>query len=580
MYSVSIEKNWLSFSDKENNLLFKEQTNEQDNSFEVFGIFGLITFNDQKYLLLITKAEEVGSIDNNTVFEVKGAKVIVIQPNEKVTNTEMIKKGLESFFLHPGLYFSKYPLYSRYQLSKDKEYSNDLSSTEEKISQKKQDSSVDLNKKALNEFAKTLDIKESLEESNEHPKREKEGKTEYADLIEPEESNDFNALHLKNLKRNNEFLFNKKPINSLLSKYKSLNFENPEILKCIQGNFSSFKDFVLISRRCPKRLGARFFSRGIGKDGFPSNFVETEQIIVNKNSYLQIRGSIPLKWYHNVDFQFHPVLKVLPFKTELLISHAILERMYRVPVIYLNLIHSLGYESELFRKFNELYKPNHDLFYNFDFKNEIHKEEFPFEFTKTSFSSKINDQKEIIRTNCIDCLDRTNSMQYIIGKSQFELQLKEAGIENQKEYIEAFKNAFYENGNNISLQYAGTNAMRSYYITDGGKSIWGLLKDGFYALYRYYINRFKHGKYHTIVNIIVGNLEEGKVDFNTKLIAFKKLPSWKLFFILPIFLFLFKKSSNFYLKILFTFLFAIYIACFILQIDVPTFTFDEFIESE
>ena len=573
MLSVTIKENQLSISNNEK-VLISGKTSENDGTFEVFGIFGQISFNEQKYILLITKAEEVGVLDNHPVYEAKEGKAVILDPKEESKDSQMVKRGIERFFKYPGLYFSEYQLYNPNSLG------NKRSEPKNMKSPLKKDSTAELNKEALNVFAKALDkkIDKSTSKSSIDTSNGNSFNDQYADLIKSEESEDFNSLHMDNVKRNNEFLFNKKPVNSLLKNFKSLKFDNPGILKCIQGNFSSFKDFYLISRRCPKRLGARFFSRGVGNDGFPSNFVETEQILAGNSTYMQIRGSIPLKWHHNVDMQFHPEIKIVPFKKEMLISHAILERMYKIPIIYLNLIEDKGYESDLFKKFNELYKPNRSLFYNFDFKRDVHKEEFPFDFRRTGFASKTHPQKELIRTNCIDCLDRTNSMQFIIGKVHFEQQLKDAGIQDTKEYQKAFQKAFYENGNKISLQYAGTNAMRSYYITSGGKSSMGLLRDGFYALHRYYINRFEHGKYHTAVNIVVGNLEEGTVDFEKRMFAFKRLPSWEFLLILPVFLFLFKKSSNFYLKVLFSVLLGLYVLILFLRIDIPTFNFDEAIE--
>ena len=59
----------------------------------------------------------------------------------------------------------------------------------------------------------------------------------------------------------------------------------------------------------------------------------------------------------------------------------------------------------------------------FDFKKELHKKDFPIDILRTGFSDKNTLQKQIIRTNCIDCLDRTNSMQYLIGEKILELQL-------------------------------------------------------------------------------------------------------------------------------------------------------------
>lgn len=62
-------------------------------------------------------------------------------------------------------------------------------------------------------------------------------------------------------------------------------------------------DIVLISRRSRERAGLRYQRRGIDDEGHVANFVETEMMVranafgkVSLFSFVQVRGSIPLKW--------------------------------------------------------------------------------------------------------------------------------------------------------------------------------------------------------------------------------------------------------------------------------------------
>lgn len=62
-------------------------------------------------------------------------------------------------------------------------------------------------------------------------------------------------------------------------------------------------DIVLISRRSKDRAGLRYQRRGIDDEGHVANFVETEMLVrakvggkVSMFSFVQTRGSIPLKW--------------------------------------------------------------------------------------------------------------------------------------------------------------------------------------------------------------------------------------------------------------------------------------------
>lgn len=47
-------------------------------------------------------------------------------------------------------------------------------------------------------------------------------------------------------------------------------------------------------------------------------------------------------------------------------------------------------------------------------------------------------QKSIVRTNCMDCLDRTNVVQSILAKRALMLQLQEMGIVREDQHIEHF----------------------------------------------------------------------------------------------------------------------------------------------
>ncbi len=69
---------------------------------------------------------------------------------------------------------------------------------------------------------------------------------------------------------------------------------------------------LFISRRSRYRQGCRFIKRGIDENGCPGNFVETEQILIFADgrvcAYVQVRGSIPVKWSSPVHMRYDPVV--------------------------------------------------------------------------------------------------------------------------------------------------------------------------------------------------------------------------------------------------------------------------------
>lgn len=73
-------------------------------------------------------------------------------------------------------------------------------------------------------------------------------------------------------------------------------------------------------------------------------------------------------------------------------------------------------------------------------------------------------QGGVIRTNCIDCLDRTNVVQGVVGHRAMEAALTAMGllapgssVAHALPLLEArFKHMWADHGDAISLQYAGT----------------------------------------------------------------------------------------------------------------------------
>jgi len=77
-------------------------------------------------------------------------------------------------------------------------------------------------------------------------------------------------------------------------------------------------------------------------------------------------------------------------------------------------------------------------------------------------------QKGVIRTNCIDCLDRTNvAQQTICLKAVKEL----TGMKDQT-WLESFIYAWAMAGDLISRQYSGTESVLTKYTLKGHQNIY------------------------------------------------------------------------------------------------------------
>uniref|UniRef100_A0A672QNH9 phosphoinositide 5-phosphatase n=1 Tax=Sinocyclocheilus grahami TaxID=75366 RepID=A0A672QNH9_SINGR len=96
-------------------------------------------------------------------------------------------------------------------------------------------------------------------------------------------------------------------------------------------------------------------------------------------------------------------------------------------------------------------------------------------------------QTGTIRSNCLDCLDRTNSVQAFIALEMLPKQLENMGLTEKPQLVarfqEVFRSMWSTNGDSVSKIYAGTGAL-------DGKAKGGKLKDGARSVTRTIQNNF------------------------------------------------------------------------------------------
>ncbi|XP_023932242.1 polyphosphoinositide phosphatase [Lingula anatina] len=240
---------------------------------------------------------------------------------------------------------------------------------------------------------------------------------------------------------------------------------------------------TVIARRSTRMAGTRFLKRGVNCMGEVANEVETEQIVHDStildlrrariSSFVQLRGSIPLFWSHDLS-------KVMP-KPPIQIDHTDpygtapgqhfnkLLRRYGAPIIILNLVktrENKKRESLISEEFirvikylNQFLPPEHAIEHiGFDMarankkknanvmhdlgkiaqwcvrkngifssKPDFHCHQWSQDFRWKSLQGYRDEQgmrqTGVVRTNCVDCLDRTNTAQFAIGKCALAYQI-------------------------------------------------------------------------------------------------------------------------------------------------------------
>lgn len=85
-------------------------------------------------------------------------------------------------------------------------------------------------------------------------------------------------------------------------------------------------------------------------------------------------------------------------------------------------------------------------------------------------------QKGVLRTNCIDCLDRTNISQYLYGLMALGYQLCMLGLLSTPEidpdcsFAYQFMQMYEDMGNDLALQYGGSEAHQTFFERMRGNS--------------------------------------------------------------------------------------------------------------
>ena len=280
---------------------------------------------------------------------------------------------------------------------------------------------------------------------------------------------------------------------------------------CKGNEYNDNVELILIARKDIRRSGMRFLIRGSDTEGNIANCVEIEEILIYKendnyivNSFVQMRGSIPLIWTQEPTVKLNPKIRVNQnfIENYNAFSSHINELIGRYDSVHcINLIDKkkdqliIGKEYEklvIEYKSKELKNGGNLEFSWFDFHSECKKMQYnnikklflQENVSRNLENCKYNiiiidsknldqikrkqishyeeilikedllkynqEQKVVFRTNCIDSLDRTNVVQSVFGRYFLLLILKDLKLSDvtpSKENIslpfkEGFENKF------------------------------------------------------------------------------------------------------------------------------------------
>ncbi|KAE8377857.1 SacI homology domain-containing protein [Aspergillus bertholletiae] len=300
---------------------------------------------------------------------------------------------------------------------------------------------------------------------------------------------------------------------------------------------------TLISRRSVKRPGLRYLRRGVDDEGNTANSVETEQILSDPDwdparniySHLQVRGSIPL-YFSQSPYAFKPV-PVLHHSLET--NQLAFDRHFRDlsrkygKIQAVSLIDKHAGEKKLgeqYEKYAQAMNQSGGIDGTqlglewFDFHNECRGMKFEnvsrlvnsLESTLNEYSDTvvrnnvvIRGQTGVVRTNCMDCLDRTGVAQCAFGQWALERGLKEEGINidlGGDSSTQWFNTLWADNGDAISKQYSSTAALKGDYTRTRKRDYRGALNDLGLTLTRYFNNIVNDYFSQACIDYMLGNV--------------------------------------------------------------------------
>ncbi|KAK4791403.1 hypothetical protein SAY86_031816 [Trapa natans] len=431
----------------------------------IFGLIGILKLIAGSYLMVITERECVGSYMGNPIFKISSLKIL--RCNHALQNSPSEQKKMETEFSEllsvaentPGLYFS---------------YESNLTLSCQRLHE-------------LGDESKLLPLWRQADP---------------------------------------RFLWNNYLLELLID-----NKLDSYLLPVIQGSFQHFQaaigkdiaDVTLIARRCSRRNGTRMWRRGADSDGYVANFVETEQIIQmhgHTASFVQVRGSMPFTWEQIVDLTYKPKFEIVkPEEAPRIAERHFLDlRKTYQSVLAVDLVN----KDIHFTSKNAPKKIKSVLFW-FDSSVPTTKHDpcthlNQIIWTNTIFSPHQHGGEGRLSEKFANAMQSITSddvryvhfdFHHICGHVHFErlsiLYEQIEGFLEKNGYLLLNEKVWANHGDDISIQYSGTPALKGDFVRYGQRTTQGILNDFKNALMRYYLNNFVDGTKQDAIDLLQGH---------------------------------------------------------------------------
>ena len=141
-------------------------------------------------------------------------------------------------------------------------------------------------------------------------------------------------------------------------------------------------------------------------------------------------------------------------------------------------------------------------------------------------------QTSVMRTNCMDCLDRTNVVQSMFARHVLDRMFEDLNLmprgstfrDEDPSFEVLFRNIWADNADTVSSAYSGTGAMKTDVTRTGKRTRMGALRDGQIGTTRYFKNNFLDGPRQDSFDLFLGAYQPGAANIGTSLVFVDRRP--------------------------------------------------------
>jgi hypothetical protein len=501
----------------------------------IAGILGIIKLKLDKYIIVITKAQPMGRLRGQMIYKVAGTEFLPLRERPLHDHDEDAYLTMLKELLRTG------PMYFSYTL--------DITNSFQRQSQS--DMNLPMWKRAddrffWNRFIQSDLIDFSLGEHNTTSVRygPQPGVDPYILPVI------FGMLRITPAKvKSTTFTFaliTRRSRHRAGTRYFSRGIDE-------QGNVSNYNETEQIVILNDATGGLSGFAGGqtITKEK-PSDLGQDPQVL----SFVQTRGSVPVFWAEVNNLKYTPKLQVRGVETAVQAARKHFAEQIRLygDNYLVNLVNQKGREERVKNAYEQLIRilvsspselteaddesseklhvlepdhPQKDMdrlhYVYFDFHNETkglrwHRAELLMDrlingLNQGGYFRGLENpgaaggqlearalQSSVVRTNCMDCLDRTNVVQSMLGRWALTRQLTDAGVlrpgeaaNDDREFEDLFRNIWADNADVVSKAYSGTGALKTDFTRTGQRTRAGMVQDLSNSITRYVRNNFLDG---------------------------------------------------------------------------------------